>query len=70
MTSMIVGVLRAIVLTGERVHAAPCGMFHIDLHEHCMYLRCSNFSPDNTGITVGFKVDLWLREVAKFRSTS
>ena len=53
MTSMIVGVLRAFVLTGERVHAAPCSMFHVDLHEDCMY-----FSPDNTNITVGFKVEL------------
>ena len=53
MTSMIVGVLRAFVLTGERVHAAPCGMFHVDLHENCMY-----FSPDNNSIKVGFKVEL------------
>ena len=53
MTSMIVGVLRAFVLTGERVQPAPSGMFHVDLHEDCMY-----FSPDNTSITVGFKVEL------------
>ena len=53
MTSMIVGVLRALFLTGERVHAAQCGMFHVDLHEDSMY-----FSPDNTNITVGFKVEL------------
>ena len=32
---------------------APCGMFHVDLHEDCMY-----FNPDNTNITVGFKVEL------------
>ena len=50
---MIEGVLPAFVLAGERVHAAPCGMFHVDLHEDCMY-----FSPDNTNITVGFKVEV------------
>ena len=56
MTSMIVRVLRAFVLTGdrlERVQAAPSGMFHVDLHEDCMH-----FSPNNTSITVGFKVEL------------
>ena len=37
MTSMIVGVLRAFVLTGERVHAVRYGMFHVNLHEDCMY---------------------------------
>ena len=41
------------VLPGERVHAAPRGMFHVDLREDCMY-----FSPNNTNITVGFKVEL------------
>ena len=46
MTSMIVGVLRAFVLTGERVHAAPCGMFHVQpgavklvLWHHWMHLN-------------------------------
>ena len=60
MTSMIAGVLRAFVLTGERMHAAPCGMLHVNPLENYMYLHCSNFSLDNATITkpVDFKVEL------------
>ena len=54
MTSMIVGVLRAFVLTGERVHAALCGMFHENLHNDCMFLHCSNFSLDTTIACITF----------------
>ena len=58
------------------MHAAPCGIFHVDLHEDYMYLHCSNsnFSLDTAAFTkpVDFKVELyfWLREIAKFSSTS
>ena len=26
------------------MHAAPCGMFHVNLQEDDVYIRCSNFS--------------------------
>ena len=55
MTSMIVGVLPAFVVTGERVHAEPCGMFHVNLHEDRMYIHCSIFSLDtNSSITIDY----------------
>ena len=48
------------VLTGQWVHAAPCGMFHVKLHKDYIYLHCSNFSLDTATFTkpVDFKVEL------------
>ena len=55
-----------------RITGARCTMWH--LREDDMYLRCSNFSQDTAPFTKpAFKVKsfyLWLREIAKFRSTS
>ena len=47
------------------MHAAPCGMFHVNLHEDDVYIRCSNFSLNTATFTkpVDFKVKsfyLWL----------
>ena len=57
------------------MHAALCGMFHVNLQEDEMYLHCNNFSLDTATFTkpVDFKVKsfyLWLHEIAKFSSTS
>ena len=41
------------------MHAAPCGIFHVTLHEDYMYLHWSNFSLDAAAFTkpVDFKVE-------------
>ena len=57
------------------MHAAPFGIFHVNLHaRRVRRLHCSKFSPGSATFTkqVDFKVELipWLREIAKFSSTS
>ena len=61
------------------MHAAPCGMFHVNLQEDDVYIRCSNFSQETATFTkpVGFSFPFGcaksqnlavLREIAKYNT--